>query len=119
MLEDEKSRMRRQFAGKKDLLDKKLRFEAEERIKMLTDNMKAEFGHNQRIAENRHYDELMAKEKDLQLRLEEMQRRMEQESMQREKVMEEKMQQRMRQQSERFEAQESFNRQDAEDRYNQ
>lgn len=49
-----------------------MRFETEERIKMLTDNMKTEFGHNQRVAENRHYDEIMSKEKDLQLKLEEM-----------------------------------------------
>ena len=46
MLEEEKAKMRRQFADKKDLLEKKLRFENEERLKLLTDNMKSEFGHN-------------------------------------------------------------------------
>ena len=64
--------MKRQFADKKDLLEKKLRFENEERLKAMTDNMKEEFGHNQRIADNRHHDAIMAKEKDLQLKLEEM-----------------------------------------------
>ena len=37
--------MRRQFAEKKDLLEQKLRFENEERLKLLTDNMKQEFSH--------------------------------------------------------------------------
>ena len=46
MLEEEKAKMKRQFADKKDLLEKKLRFENEERLKLLTDNMKSEFGHN-------------------------------------------------------------------------
>ena len=46
MLEDEKTRLRRQFNDKKDLLEKKLQFENEERLKILTDNMKTEFGHN-------------------------------------------------------------------------
>lgn len=45
MLEEEKTRMRRQFAEKKDLLEQKLRFENEERLKLLTDNMKQEFSH--------------------------------------------------------------------------
>lgn len=59
MLEEEKAKMRRQFADKKDLLEKKLRFENEERLKLLTDNMKSEFGHNQRINDNRHYEQIM------------------------------------------------------------
>ena len=59
MLEEEKSKMRRQFADKKDLLEQKLRFENEERMKLLTDNMKSEFNHNQRISDTRHYDQIM------------------------------------------------------------
>lgn len=56
MLEEEKAKMRRQFADKKDILEQKLRFENEERMKLLTDNMKSEFNHNQRISDNRHYE---------------------------------------------------------------
>ena len=104
MLEEEKSKMRRQFADKKDLLEKKLQFENEERMKLLTDNMKSEFNHNQRIADNRHYTDIMAKEKDLQCKLDEMQRRMEQEAIAREQAIEEKVQNRLKQQNERFEA---------------
>ncbi len=40
MLEDEKTRLKRQFADKKDLMDKKLRFENEEKLKAMTDAMK-------------------------------------------------------------------------------
>ena len=65
MLEDEKNRIRRQFNDKKDLLEKKLRFENEEKLKVLSDQMKSEFGHSQRIADNRHYEQQMQKEKDL------------------------------------------------------
>ena len=56
MLEEEKARMRRQFNDKKDLLEKKLRFENEERLKLLSDNMKNEFSHNSRLNDNRHYE---------------------------------------------------------------
>ena len=59
MLEEEKSRMRHQFADKKDLLEKKLEFENEERLKLLTDSMKNEFSHNQRLNDNRHYEQIM------------------------------------------------------------
>ena len=65
MLEEEKTRMRRQFAEKKDLLEQKLRFENEERLKLLTDNMKQEFSHQQRLNDNRHYEQIMQKEKEL------------------------------------------------------
>ncbi len=84
MLEDEKTRLKRQFADKKDLMDKKLRFENEEKLKAMTDSMKQEFGHNQRNSDNRHYEQMMQKEKDLSLKLEEMTRRMEQEAIARE-----------------------------------
>ncbi len=84
MLEDEKTRLKRAFADKKDLMEKKLRFENEEKLRVMTDQMKQEFGHNQRISDNRHHEQIIMKEKDLSLKLEEMQRRMEQEAMARE-----------------------------------
>ena len=56
MLDEEKTRLKRQFADKKDLVEKKLRFENEERLKALTDNMKKEFAHSQRLSDNRHHD---------------------------------------------------------------
>ena len=40
MLEDEKTRLKRQFNEKKDLLEKKLRFENDEKLKSMTDAMK-------------------------------------------------------------------------------
>ena len=43
MLEDEKKKLQRQFAEKRDLLEKKVRFENEERLKDITDKMKTEF----------------------------------------------------------------------------
>ena len=46
MLEDEKTRLKRINADKKDLMEKKLRFENEEKLKAMNDNMKSEFGHN-------------------------------------------------------------------------
>ena len=46
MLEDEKARLRRQFNDKKDLMEKKLRFENEEKLNSMTDAMKQEFGHS-------------------------------------------------------------------------
>lgn len=52
----------------------------------------------------------MNKERELQHKLEETQRRMEQEAIARERAIEEKVQQRMRQQAERFEKQETMNR---------
>ena len=91
MLDEEKTRLKRQFADKKDLIEKKLRFENEERLKALTDNMKQEFAHSQRLADNRHHDQIMTKEKDLNLKMEEMQRRMEQDAIAREKAIEEKV----------------------------
>ena len=51
--------------------------------------MKNEFGHSQRIADNRHYDQMMQKEKDLQMKLEEMQRRQDNECIAREQSQEE------------------------------
>ena len=96
MLEDEKARLKRNFNNKKGLLEEKLRFENEERLKALADSMKAEFGHNQRLAENRNNDMLVQKERDLQVRLEETQRRMEQDAIARERAIEEKVQQRMK-----------------------
>ena len=77
MLDEEKTRLKRQFADKKDLMEKKIRFQNEERMKALTDNMKQEFAHTQRISDNRHRDIVMQKEKDLNLKMEEMSRRME------------------------------------------
>ena len=91
MLDEEKTRLKRQFADKKDLMEKKIRFENEERMKALTDNMKQEFAHTQRIADNRHRDIVMQKEKDLNLKMEEMSRRMEQDAIAREKAIEEKV----------------------------
>ena len=90
MLEEEKTRLKRQFADKKDLMEKKIRFENEERMKALTDQMKAEFGHQQRLSDNRHQEALMHREKDLSLKLDDMQRRMEQEAIAREQAIEEK-----------------------------
>lgn len=46
MLEEEKVRLKRQFNNKKGLLEEKLRFENEERIKAISDSMKSEFAHN-------------------------------------------------------------------------
>ena len=40
MLEDEKTRLKRQFNEKKDLLEKKLRFENDEKLQSMTDAMK-------------------------------------------------------------------------------
>ena len=37
MLEDEKTRIRRQFNDKKDLMEKKLRFANEEKLKAMSD----------------------------------------------------------------------------------
>lgn len=54
MLDEEKARLKRQFNNKKSLLEEKLRFENEERLKTLSDSMKAEFGHNQRLSDNRN-----------------------------------------------------------------
>ena len=68
----------------------------------MTDAMKQEFGHSQRVLDNRHYDQMMQKEKDLSLKLEEMQRRMENESLAREKTVEDNFNQRLRTQQERF-----------------
>ena len=65
MLDEEKARLKRQFNNKKGLLEEKLRFENEERLKALSDSMKAEFGHNQRMAENRNHEQIMSKERDL------------------------------------------------------
>ena len=96
MLEDEKSRLRREHNQKKDLLEKQLRFENEERLAKLQDNMKSEFGHSQRISENRHQDQIMSKERELQLKLEDMSRRMEQEAIAREQTIEDKLQNRLR-----------------------
>lgn len=56
MLEDEKARLRRQLNEKKNLNEQKLRFENEERLKSMTDAMKQEFGHSQRVLDNRHYE---------------------------------------------------------------
>jgi len=58
--------------------------------------MKNEFSHSQRVADNRHYEQMMQKEKDLSLKLEEMSQRMENESIAREKTCEENFQQRLR-----------------------
>jgi len=44
MLEEEKTRLRRQFADKKDLVEKKLRFENEEKLQAMTESLKKEFG---------------------------------------------------------------------------
>jgi len=41
------------------------------------------------MAENRHYEQIMQKEKDLSLKLDELQRRMEQDAMAREQAQEE------------------------------
>ena len=92
MLEEEKLKLKQQFAEKKDLLEKRVRFENEERLREIQDAMKAEFGHQQRVAESRHREEIMQKERDLQNRLEEQQRRMEMESIHREQALEEKVQ---------------------------
>ena len=102
MLEDEKCKLKQQFAEKRDLLEKKVRFENEERLREIQDQMKSEFGHQQRIAEQRHYDEMMQKERDLKNKLEQEQRRMELESIHREQALEEKVQNRLNQQNERF-----------------
>ena len=64
--------------------------------------MKAEFGHQQRAAESRHREEIMQKERDLQNRLEEQQRRMEVESIHREQALEEKVQARINAANDRY-----------------
>lgn len=60
--------------------------------------MKSEFGHSQRINENRHQDQIMNKERELQLKLEDMTRRMEHDAIAREQLIEDKVQQRLRHQ---------------------
>ena len=60
--------------------------------------MKSEFGHSQRINENRHQDQIMNKERELQLKLEDMTRRMEQDAIAREQLIEDKVQHRLRHQ---------------------
>ena len=40
MLEDEKLKLKQQFAEKKDLLEQKVRFENEERLREIQDQMK-------------------------------------------------------------------------------
>ena len=60
--------------------------------------MKSEFGHSQRINENRHQDQIMSKERELQLKLEDMTRRMEQDAIAREQLIEDKVQHRLRHQ---------------------
>ena len=55
------------------------------------------------MADNRHHEQMMAKEKELSLKIEELQRRMETEAIQRERAIEEKVQHRMKLQGERFE----------------
>ena len=65
MLEEEKLKLKQQFGEKKDLLEKRVRLENEERLREIQDSMKVEFAHQQRIAEQRHYDEIMQKERDL------------------------------------------------------
>ena len=95
MLEDEKCKLKQQYAEKRDLLEKKVRFENEDRLREVQDQMKQEFAHQQRIAEQRHYDEIMQKERDLKNKLEQEQRRMELESIHREQALEEKVQNRL------------------------
>ena len=51
MLEEEKLKLKQQFGEKKDLLEKRVRFENEERLREIQDSMKQEFAHQQRIAE--------------------------------------------------------------------
>lgn len=75
-----------------------MRFENEERLAKLQESMKGEFGHSQRISENRHQDQIMNKERELQLKLEDMTRRMEQDAIAREQAIEERVQNRLRQQ---------------------
>ena len=43
MLEEEKTRLKRQFADKKDLLEKKLQFQNEEKLKATIDALKNDF----------------------------------------------------------------------------
>ena len=43
MLEEEKNRLKRQFADKKDLLEKKLQFQNEEKLKATIDALKNDF----------------------------------------------------------------------------
>ena len=45
MLEEEKLKLKQQFGEKKDLLEKRVRFENEERLREIQDSMKAEFAH--------------------------------------------------------------------------
>ena len=45
MLEDEKTRLKRQFNDKKNLMESKLRFENEEKLKAMSDAMKQDFSH--------------------------------------------------------------------------
>ena len=58
--------------------------------------MKGEFGHSQRISENRHQDQILSKERELQLKLEDMSRRMEQDAIAREQLIEDRVQSRLR-----------------------
>lgn len=89
MLEEEKHKLRAQYADKKELLERRVRIQNEQRIAEMQDRMKQEFGHQQRVAENRHKDELMEKERQIAGRIQEMERRAENEIVQRERQMEE------------------------------
>ena len=56
MLEEEKTKLQRQFNDKRDLLERQLKRENEDRLQALTDHMKSEFNHSQKVGDDRHHD---------------------------------------------------------------
>ena len=97
MLDEEKKKLQRQFADKKAMLEKRVKLENEERLKEITDRMKIEFSHAQRLQEDRHYEQMTQKERDMKLRMDDQQHRVEVEMIDREKLLEDKVQMRINQ----------------------
>lgn len=77
--------------------------------------MKSEFGNQQRMQEQRHYEQMMVREREMQLKLEEERRRLETDFCLREKAIEDRTKDLLRQTNEKFHQEDDMRRRETEE----
>jgi hypothetical protein len=96
-------------------MEKRVRIENEDRIHAMQEKMKQDFSNAQRLAEQHHYEAMMQRERDMQLKLEDERRRLETDFAMRERAIEDRTREMMRLNNEQHHQEDEYRRREQEE----
>lgn len=96
-------------------MEKKLKYEQEERIRYLQEKMRVEFANQQRVVEQQHYDQMMQREREMQFRFDDERRRLETDCEIRVKTIEDRTREMIRSNNDRVNQEDDYRRREQED----